>query len=97
MFSGLRKLSLFAIIASICNATFSALLCLYISGMEAQIGAGLTICLTAFLLTTSALFLGISIALQSCEKDIAIQGEHDAKVARDLKKRVEALERKLEQ
>ena len=97
MFSSLRKLSLFSIIAAICNAAFSALLCLYISGMEAQIGTGLTICLTAFLMTASALFVFISIALQSCHKDIEIQNEHDANVTRDLKKRVEALERKLEQ
>ena len=97
MFSSLRKLSLFSKILSICNAVGTALICLYISGLEAKLGFGIVICASGFLITTSALFFIISMALSSCQKDIEIQTEHDARTTRDLRKRVESLEKKLDQ
>jgi hypothetical protein len=96
MFSSLKKLSLFAIIISICNIAFSAMLCLYVSMLESAIGFPVMFCIQTFLMTTSILLVIISIALINCHKDIEIQTEHDAKVTRDLKKRVETLERKME-
>ena len=96
MFSSLRKLSLFSIILSILNATATILICLYISDLEANIGVGIFICLSFFLLSSTGLFLIISFALSNLQKDIEIQNEHDAISERALKKRVEAIEKKLE-
>ena len=97
MFSSLKKLSVFAIILSICNLAFSAMLCLYLSALESVLGFPIMFCIQTFFMTTSILLVAISIAMRNCHKDIEIQTEHDANVTRDLKKRVEALEKKLEQ
>ena len=97
MFSSLRKLSLFSIILSILNATATILICLYISDLEAKIGVGIFICLSLFLISTTGLFFLISFTLSNLQKDFEIQHEHDAISMRALKKRVETIEKKLDQ
>ena len=95
MFSSANKLSVIGIILGVLNLMIAALLLLYFTSVE--LGFALTFCAIVYLLTTSVILMLVSCGLRGAAQDMMLNDEGYMSRITDLRKRVEYLEKRLEE
>ena len=94
MFSSANRLSLFGIILSAVNIFISLLLLLKV--LSSGLGYAMEFCASAFLITNTLSLILISCGLRGAAQDMTLNDETYISKINNLRKRIEALENKLQ-